>query len=125
MATSLDYSMVLSEVTLDLDDISNIGHPCWELLDPNPNIIKLFNEYNHLLFDGILENRVENRWLEEKFATDENKSTAGETLKSYIYGRMVISLNSKLLRKRTRRDTIEILIVCIYCIHYNNLIFST
>lgn len=88
---------------LDLDDVSNIGHPCWEFLDPNPNIQYLFKRFNDLFFDGVLHNRVNLKWLHF------NNFNAGETMptvdKTYIY------LNINLLKNRLRKETSEQLLV--------------
>lgn len=107
MATSLDTSVDLSAVILDLDSIQNIGHPCLEMLQPNPDVYKLFEYFNEIFFDGILKYRVNLEWLENI-----EESSAG---KSYLpeegENRMRIILNSKLMRNRSRKDIIETLLV--------------
>lgn len=113
MATSLDYSTNLSGVVLDLDLVSNVGHPCWEVLDPNPNIIKLFRKYNKLFFDNVLEYRADVGWA---FLTDKEEYTAGLTKsppRNRLYGKIQINLNENVLKNRSRRELVEILIVCI------------
>lgn len=98
----------LSSVILDLDDPSNIGHPCWEYLDRNPNIRKLFNTFNNLFFDRILCNRVDLKWC-----TSMSRRIAGETHPPSINKKddIRILLNPNLLEKRLRRENIEQLLV--------------
>lgn len=112
-------SFDFSNCVLDLDDISNIGHPCWEFLDPNPNIQHLFNRFNDLFFDGILYNRVYLKWMH--FNDKNNEKNAGETVQQdYPGDKMFIYLNINLLENRLRKEIIEQLLVCTsyyYCIH--------
>lgn len=119
-AQSLDKSIDLSKVILDLDEITNIGHPYWEFLDPNTSIQELFEEFNQLFFDGILEFEVELDW------STSLKNHAGEThpAKSTQRGRMSINLNEDILRNRIRREVIETLIVRNIIIQFNNLQFD-
>lgn len=107
---STSQSDNLSGVVLDLNDISNIGHPCWELLDPCPDIYVMFDELGKLFFDGKLELNVDMQWLGMYM----KESLAGESFpprRDRGNGRMIINLNEKLLCRRSRRETIEILIV--------------
>lgn len=114
-----EKSIDLSKVVLDLDEITNIGHPFWEFLDPNPSIQDLFDEFNQLFFDGILEFEVELDW------STSLKDHAGEThpAKSTQRGKISINLNEKILRNRIRREVIETLIVRII-IQFNNMQFD-
>lgn len=97
---------------LDLDDVSNIGHPCWEVLDPNPDIHHLFKRFNDLFFDGILYNRVNLKWLH--FHND----NVGET---YLREKIHIHLNINLLKNRLRKEIIEQLLVGTCCSHNKQL----
>ncbi|XP_055296873.1 DNA-dependent metalloprotease SPRTN-like [Sitodiplosis mosellana] len=119
MATSLNHSVNMSEVILDLDKVTNIGHPCWELLQPNPDIHEMFDEYNNLFFGGILNFRVVLDWhsLPGNAATNAGATKPPENVRN---GRMSISLNKNLLVVRSRRETIEILLhemIHAYLIH--------
>lgn len=99
-----------SSCILDLDHVSNIGHPCWEFLDPNPNVQHLFNRFNDLFFDGILHNRVDVRWLH---FNKPNKMCAGLTIPPQLPGDQIhIYLNINLLRNRLRKEIVEQLLVC-------------
>lgn len=105
MAEALD----LSEKILDLDEIGNIGHPCWELLQPNPDVHELFSKFNEIFFNGVLESRVNLDWI-----IDMDGNVAGESYThefSDVNHRMKINLNEVLLSTRSRRETIEILLV--------------
>lgn len=117
MAQAPDNSINLSEVILDLDEITNIAHPCWEYIQPNPSIHELFDEYNQLFFDGILEFEVDIDW-----SSLENYNS-GETVpaeKTKKGRRMTIVLNENILRNRMRHEIIETLIVRII-VQFNNL----
>lgn len=104
MAVHPDFS----KVVLDLDHVGNIGHPCWEFLDPNPNIQHLFKRFNDLFFDGILHNRVDIKWLHF------HDKCAGLTMPPQLPGdKMHIYLNINVLKNRLRKEIIEQLLVCI------------
>lgn len=98
----VDYS----NTVLDLDNLSNIGHPCWEFFDPNPDIQQIFNRFNNLFFDGVLRNRVILEW-----GTVSNKCAGGTWLPQSLGGKIFIVLNESLLRKRLRKEIIEQLLV--------------
>lgn len=102
---SLDFT----NIVLDLDHVSNIGHPCWEFLDPNPNIQHLFKRLNVLFFDGVLHNRVNVKWL---YFNEKNAKNAGETMESQRPGdKMYIYLNINILKNRSRKEIVEQLLV--------------
>lgn len=104
MAVHPDFS----KVVLDLDHVGNIGHPCWEFLDPNPNIQHLFKRFNDFFFDGILHNRVDIKWLHF------HDKCAGLTMPPQLPGdKMHIYLNINVLKNRLRKEIIEQLLVCI------------
>lgn len=108
---SVDYSGTV----LDLDDLSNIGHPCWEFFDPNPNIHKKFIKFNNLFFEGVLHNRVILEW------GTVTENSAGETKSPKKVGnkhhddhndrKIRIILNESILRHRLRQEIIEQLLV--------------
>lgn len=99
---ALPDSFDFSNTILDLDDVSNIGHPCWEFLDPNPDIQHLFKRFNDLFFDGILHNRVNLKWLH---FDNNNAAVTVPSDKMHIY------LNINLLKNRLRKEIIEQLLV--------------
>lgn len=101
---SFDYS----EVILDLDEITNIGHPCWEMLQPTPDVYQLFDEFNQRFFTGVLDFHVDIAW---KPFRGNNTLTAGLTEIKNIRENILISLNETLLGWQSRRETIEILLV--------------
>lgn len=115
MAQALDNSINLSEVILDLDEITNIAHPCWEYLQPNPSIHELFDEYNQLFFGGILEFEVDIDWRPSL-----KKHNAGETNLARRRGRTSIDLNENILRNRMRHEIIETLIVRVIVQFYHS-----
>lgn len=110
MATSLDNSFDSSEIVLDLDDVSNTGHPILEILDPNPNVHQLHKKYSKIFFDGLLDDDVDLKWV--------SKLSGSCAACTYPYQKNVhgnssirIHLNEELMRKRLRREIIEILLV--------------
>lgn len=105
---SFDYSKVI----LDLDEITNVGHPCWELLQPTPDIYHLFDEFNQRFFSGVLDLQVDIVWLR---MSGEFKHTAGATYpqRKENHNKILIELNEKMLGLQSRRESIEILLVCI------------
>lgn len=106
-----NQSFNYSEVILDLDEITNVGHPCWELLQPSPNVYQLFDEFNQRFFTGILDFRVDIDWCPLR---GHNKDCAGLTELPHKVrnNKILITLNEKLLGLQSRRETIEILLVC-------------
>lgn len=113
MAAHVD-SFDFSNTVLDLDDVTNISHPCWEFLDPNPDIQILFKKFNNLFFDGILCNRVEVKWTH---LMNKSAGNAGETWPSQLPDNTIyIYLNINLLRNRLRKEIIEQLLVGIWFI---------
>lgn len=99
-------SFDFSKIVLDLDQVSNIGHPCWEFLDPNPNIQHLFKRFNDLFFYGTLHNRVDIKWLHF------HDKCAGLTMPVQPLGdKMHIYLNINVLKSRLRKEIIEQLLV--------------
>lgn len=92
-------------MVLDLDDVKNIVHPCWELLRPNPDIVQLFDYFNDTFFRGILRHRVILDWIEM------DGEDAGQSKHIEANNRIKIDLNKKLLRIHSRKSIIEILLV--------------
>lgn len=108
MAEAFDYSAVI----LDLDALRNIGHPCWEFLQPLdlPLINKLSEKFNNILFEGLCDHRSIGLEVLGKYA--------GETLPPAHNPRdsldrfNTINLNKELSGSLLRKEIIETLIVC-------------
>ncbi|XP_031627622.1 sprT-like domain-containing protein Spartan [Contarinia nasturtii] len=93
----------ISNEILNLDDITNIGHPFWQEIDRSPNIQLLCSEFDKVFFERKLEHRVDLRW-----GICESKSTAGEA--TWKDGNIKIRLNEVLLSGKSRRTIVEILL---------------
>ena len=75
-----------------------ITHPKLEELDPNPNIQKLFREFDNRFFDGYLTDmEVKLKWAGNLY------STAGK----YFHRTKTIHLASRLFEQRPRADLVE------------------
>lgn len=99
------YTKKVFLLSIFISQIPSEGHPCWELLDPNPSIFKLFDEFNQLFFAGVLDYRVDVEW---------SVPADGEVSKTDARnGKRLIILNPERFLHRSRRELIEILIVCV------------
>lgn len=116
---ALSDSLDFSDTVLDLDDVSNIGHPCWEYLDPNPDVQQLFKRFNDLFFDGVCRNRVNVKWIHL------DNDNAGETFPPQNPDNKVhIYLNINLLRNRLRKEIVEQLLVGSYFLFITSFIIQ-
>lgn len=107
-------SVDFSDVVLDLDDVSCIGHPCWEFLDPNPDIQQLTKRFNKLFFRGILHNSINLKWmyLNNKCAGETRQPQNSADDKIHIY------LNVKLMKDRLRKEIVEQLLVGLFTLRF-------
>lgn len=94
---------------VDLDTADNIGHPYWEFLDPNPDIIKEFQRLNDLFFDGQFnEKTVRLEWYRAR----KGSKDAGRTFPPNRKGQPIrIQLNEIVLSHCPRKYIIETLAV--------------
>lgn len=110
MAAALEQSFNYREVILDLDRLSNLGHPCWEFLQPLDlvKINNLFKRFNKKFFNNLLEQR--------SIGLEELGKMAGVTIPPVRTSRRTfstINLNKDLGQSMLRRELIETLLVCI------------
>lgn len=110
MAASHNESVDYSNVTLDLYEIKNIGHPLWEFYDVHPDIIHLFNKFNDLFFNGILANRVDIEWMADLVGGSAGETYPADRLRN---NRISLRLNKNLLERCLRKDLIEIFLVSV------------
>lgn len=103
-------NQVQTDLVLDLNDVSNIGHPYFEHIDPKPDIHKLFNRFHKMFFDDVNDfpSLVKLEWC-----NDLRNSTGEAHLASQRSDRISILLNKNLLRNRLRKEIIEQLLVCL------------
>lgn len=104
--------MATAGITIDLNEINNIGHPCWEFIDPNPNINQLFKRFHELFFNDAtdLSKHVQLEWRDSL----KYRKSVGETYPpDHRSGNKIqIHLNKVLLQNRLRKEIIEQLLVC-------------
>lgn len=83
------------------NEIDKIGDERWEMDDPSPDIEWLYRGFNKHLFNGALPTDIKVKWSQE----------LGTTAGQYLWFKKIIELNESLLKYRSRRNMVEILLV--------------
>lgn len=108
VADQLDLHEQLNHAQAVTSKIASLSivHPELETLDPNPDIFKLFQQFDNRFFDGFLSTKaLLLKW--ENLGSDAGRFTWRPKSHNVV---PVISLSDELIRLRPRRDLVETLL---------------